>query len=170
MTCFITSNYTETKLLFIYLLSSSPPFRPFNPIFFGVAEVLDAQKESSAGGQTSTAEKSAEEQSWERYFERLKESYVRVTKELEGYLEALQETCKRVEQQLEKSCAGDLLVEGSSVERIEQELTELTNFRKTYLPGRMEQDLKARLDNLLSVVGHEVSIFFRDERRTFGKE
>lgn len=122
---------------------------------------MEAQKDSS-GGQVSginTTEKTAEELSWERYFERLKESYVRVTKELEDYIKGLRDTCERVEEVLAKvaevGAGQDSSVE--TVQRIEKELSELTNFRKTYLPGMMEQELKKKLEKVIEIVGHEVS-------------
>lgn len=120
-----------------------------------MAEILQAEQESS-GPQTGTSGKTTEELSWERYFERLKESYVRVTKQLEHFLGDLKRVCEAVEQRLDQSRRIGDGGDTTTIEIIEKELTELTNFRKTFIPHKMESELKQKLDQLLSIIGHEV--------------
>lgn len=114
-----------------------------------ITEIWEA--EQSLG--SAPLEKSGEEQSWERYFERLKESYVIVTRELEAYLGFLANTSRQVEDHLGKSC-GDVSCE-SSADTLEAQLNHISTFRAEF-QGRMEPEGKRKLELVLDVLGHEV--------------
>ncbi|CAL8129596.1 unnamed protein product [Orchesella dallaii] len=113
-------------------------------------EILRAQENLAA----PLAEKTQEEVNWERYFERLKESYVKVTKEIEGYLHHLKEVCRNIEDHLTRSAINSIKGSGESVAGIEKELNSLTELRSNF-ENNMDPEIKRRLENTLAVVGHE---------------
>ncbi|ODM95698.1 hypothetical protein Ocin01_10986, partial [Orchesella cincta] len=113
-------------------------------------EILRAQENLA----TPLVDKTQEEQNWERYFERLKESYVNVTKELEGYLRHLSDVCRQIEDHLTRSAINSIKGSGESVAGIEKELNSLTELRSNF-ERNMDPEIKRRLENTLAVVGHE---------------
>jgi len=110
------------------------------------SEILDSKR-----GKEAPLEKSPVEADFEKYCDRLKESYVSVSKELETYLESVSRICERVEQLLS--------YEVSTIASTEQLSSQLEHFdsSREAISREIREDISQKFENLLDVIAHEVT-------------
>lgn len=97
-----------------------------------------------------SAEKTREEQDFERYCSRLKESYGRVTTDIESYLTTILPICKSVEDYLTSGPSSSL-----SVEDLQKRVQDFDTFRQE-ISSRIQSSVAPRFDQLLQTIREEV--------------
>ncbi|XP_021966821.1 uncharacterized protein LOC110861999 isoform X1 [Folsomia candida] len=108
-------------------------------------EILDIQHPSSS--------KTQHEIDLERYCDRLKESYVTVTAEIESYLSKVSEICLQVEQR-EELTAVTSSQKDRPLELLQQDLEQFDKFREE-ISDTIRTQIGPKFDHLLHTIRHE---------------
>jgi hypothetical protein len=108
---------------------------------------LDAKQSSWDG-------KSQEESDFERYCDRLKESYVTVTKQIEFYLSSVLQVCQQVETRL-GSDISRISDPSLTAQDLQNELNQFDKFREQ-ISDTIARGISPNFDHLLQIISHEV--------------